>query len=494
MKTVKKIVGVAIWICVTLVGCKDDKELDPVKIPTGEIPDMMFRDYLLRNFDTDLDGFISIDEATMVKEIDLSNNENITSLKGIEYLTSLEKLYIRNLYGLEELDLSSNLELSILDCSEIHGLNLNISQNTKLKELYCENIRCTTLSLSNKTALQVLHCSNNPLETIDLRNCTELEVLDCRATLATVDFSNNKRLKYVNLINTTRSLNLIEFQQLEELYLASDETEDLVIRNIPLKKFSYTGRSNLTISDLPDLESLSIQINWEGDQTLDLTKSTKLKYLYCARLNCNVDISNCKELEWFSWHFPRLAEHTIDISNNKALKILQFFTRTGRISSFKNSSLTDAWIYAKDKEHYDFSGSTHLKQLLLEGERYSADHYDIQASVDFTDCADLDSVVISALGMTSLDITAQAIGQNSKLKTVVIRDCDSLAIINAAGLQHLESFNLTSNSSFTTPAPIEADFSHCINLKSLILRNKDNIKSLNLIGCTSLRGWTEYPR
>jgi hypothetical protein len=114
-------------------------------------------------------------------------------------------------------------------------------------------------------------------------------------------------------------------------------------------------------------------------------------------------------------------------------------------------------------------------------------------SLDLANCVTLDSLVISSLDISALDITALKLGQNSKLKTVIIRDCDSLAIINAAGLQHLERFNLTAIYNLIT-ALIEADFSNCINLIRLSLRNKKYIKSLNLTGCTSLEGWTEYPR
>jgi hypothetical protein len=349
MKTIKNVFGIALLICAILVGCKEN---EPVKIPTGEIPDMVFRDYLLRNFDRDLDGFISTEEAKMVKEMNLNNNESVTSLKGIEYFTSLENLYLRGHHRLEELDLSNNPELRILDCCETYVLNLNLAQNAKLKELYCANINCNTLSLNN---------------------CTELEVLDCSGNLlTTIDFSNSKLLKFINLSNNfylyLQSVNLNEFKHLEEFYCENviAEIRELSVSNIPLKRFNCPPlNGNINISNLPDLESLSIKnASNESNITLDLTKSTKLKSLQCVHLNCNVDLSNCTDLEVFSWHNPWLAEHTVDISNNKALKTIQFFTYTGKIPSFKNNtSLTNLWLYAKDKEHYDFSSNTLLERL-----------------------------------------------------------------------------------------------------------------------------------
>ena len=454
MKTVKNLIGIVLFISFTFVGCSDD---DIEKIPSSEIPDMVFRDYLLRNFDADLDGFISTKEAKNVKEIDLSNERSIYSLEGLEHFTSLEKLNINYIFVGE----------------------LDVSKNIKLKELYCKGISYA-FNLNNNLELEVLDCSDSSLESPDI--------------------SNNKKLKIINITNTflyNKSFNFNEFQQLEEFY-CDKEIKDLTINNIPLRVLDVSYVENLNITNLPDLELLIIKGNGEArNNTLDLTKSTKLKILKCEYLNCSVDLSNCtvlEELTWASGHAVDLSKNKalkilhymcggiLDISNNTALETLQFHSYEGRVLSFKNNTLLkNVWIMMKDNENYDFSSNTLIESLYLQGWRNDGEYYSV--SFDITNCKNLTELTISMCGIDALELEPY-----SKLKKVLVNDSNNLGIINAAGLQNLESFEVTNGYS---SKPVDADFSNCVNMKKLSLWN---IKSLNLTGCNSLEGWTEYPR
>jgi hypothetical protein len=230
---------------------------------------------------------------------------------------------------------------------------------------------------------------------------------------------------------------------------------------------------------------------------LDLTKSTKLKYLTCEGGDYHVDISNCTALEELTW----ISNHSVDISNNRALKYLyysngdnndldisnntaletiHFLNSDGKILSFKNnSSLKNVYIHMKDGEKYDFSNNFLLENLTLWGGINNGKFYSVE--FDIKNCVNL------TIGNCDLDIFD--IRQCSLLKTVLISGCDNLSLINAAKLQNLVSFRVTSS---YFPKPIEADFSNCINLQQLELPNV--IRSLNLTGCTSLEGWPDYPR
>ena len=506
MEKVKKILGVSftLFMFIILVGCSKEDEI--VKIPNNEIPDLHFRDYLLKNFDHDLDGFISTGEAKLIKEININDNDNITSLQGIEFFTSLERLNISGLWRITDLDLSKNTELTVLNCSHISSLNeinLDLTQNIKLKELYCEGTYAKILNLSSNTELKVLNCSGNALETLDLKNNTKLEILDCsRNMLETLDLLKNNNLKVINISDNhllyRKSFNLSDFRNLEEFYCNMD-INDLSISSVPLRVLNVSHVINFNITNLSDLEMLSIKGfgGSNGSETLDLTKSAKLKYLNCDYINCKVNLSNCtvlEELYWGSTHEIDISknkllktlyyscDNDLDISNNTALETLHSLSFNTKILSFKNNtSLKNVLICMKDNENYDFSSNTLLENLFLKGFRDGEIFH--SPIFDISNCKNLIDLTVYTCDIDKFDLK-----QCSKLKKVYIEDFLNLEMINAAGLQNLESFE---SKSYSTKS-LEADFSNCVKLKNLYLTNK--IKSLNLTGCTSLEGWDQYPR
>ncbi len=176
--------------------------LTPHSIDWVQFSDENFSRYLIINCDSNSDGHISIEEALEVKEIDLSQFTTyfpIRSLDGIEHFSNLEKLRC-NSHLTGELNLSSNLALVEVDCSNnnLEGIDLtgcsdietlNISNNplrtldisdlTSLKELTADNCKyLTALDLSNNTALTNLSMRYNGLSDIDLRNNTSLSHFD----------------------------------------------------------------------------------------------------------------------------------------------------------------------------------------------------------------------------------------------------------------------------------------------------------------------------
>ena len=95
-------------------------------IPLTEecFPDNNFRNWIISNYDSDQNGLLNSEEIQAVQYINCSSR-GFTSLKGIEFFTSLHYLYCSN-NGLIELNLSG--------CSE-------------LKEIYCNNNQLVSLDL-----------------------------------------------------------------------------------------------------------------------------------------------------------------------------------------------------------------------------------------------------------------------------------------------------------------------------------------------------------
>ena len=203
------------------------------------------------------------------------------------------------------------------------------------------------------------------------------------------------------------------------------------------------------------------EFTWISSRSIDVSKNRALKYLYYAG-----------------------SDEILDISNNTALETLQFHNRLGKVLSFaNNTSLKNVLIHMKDGEKYDFSNNVLIENIYLQGWfKEDGNYYNIE--YDIEKCLDISDLTILICDIEALDVR-----RYSKLKNILISGCENLSIINASGLQYLESFQ--GNESNTSYSLVEADFSYCTNLKKLVLWN---IKNLNLTGCTSLEGWSNYPR
>lgn len=210
--------------------------------------DVNFKDYCVEHFDTNADGFVSYEEARAVKEIDV-NTESITSLKGIEYFTNLERLTCEAKYlyclviggwhmynaGGEEviglltsLDLSKNTKLKYLDCDANQLTNLDLSANSVLTDVSCRYNYLTSLVVGENSSLSQLSCKYNYLTSLDVSGCSALESLDCYSNqLTSLDVSNNVALTYLSCYrNDLRSLDVSNNTSLS--YLSCESNPSLL--------------------------------------------------------------------------------------------------------------------------------------------------------------------------------------------------------------------------------------------------------------------------
>ncbi len=137
-----------------------------------------------------------------IKEVwRLSKNEpSLSSIKGVEFLTSLELLYISDCKNITEVDLSTcaklesfvadNCPLTTLDLSNCPALEMVSVQEAKLKEVKLaaknENLRqmifnyntLKKLDPGDSPKLEVLLLSYNELEEVNLKGCPSLKFLE----------------------------------------------------------------------------------------------------------------------------------------------------------------------------------------------------------------------------------------------------------------------------------------------------------------------------
>lgn len=104
-----------------------------VPITSQNFPDSYFRNGILELYDKNKDGYLSTAEARAVKNMYLVA-KGITTLKGIEYFTSLVNLRCYS-NPLTALDVSTLKELKVLDIRGTNISTLNVSNNVYLRGL-----------------------------------------------------------------------------------------------------------------------------------------------------------------------------------------------------------------------------------------------------------------------------------------------------------------------------------------------------------------------
>lgn len=260
-----------------------DGEIVPINIDITSSFDPAFAKALqARGYIPDANR-ISTKDVADITELDVLGTYDavgeLTSLKGIEYFTSLKKL---NCGGnkLTELNISNNTDLEFLYCSSNELTTLDVSNNTALTKLVCTSNFLTSLDVSKNTALTELWCGFNELTSLDVSNNIALEYLLCfRNSLTSLDVSNNTALKSLHCFsNPLTSLDIKNNTGLMELWCSSTSLTSLdVSKNIALV---YLDCDSNSLSDL------------------DISKNTALTHLLCSsNALVSLDISNNKLLE-----------------------------------------------------------------------------------------------------------------------------------------------------------------------------------------------------
>lgn len=182
---------------------------------------------------TEKNGSVLLANITNVTSIDVSNS-GITNLSGVEYFTALQTL-ICNGNSLTTINLSNNTALKYLDCSNNPLTTLDVSKNILLQELYFDGVvtiinksiagkttaaaQLTVLDLSNNLFLTKLSCSNNQIISLDLSNNSLLTDVNCsnnslqnlninngnNTNMVNVNFKNNSSLSCIKVDNDVYS-------------------------------------------------------------------------------------------------------------------------------------------------------------------------------------------------------------------------------------------------------------------------------------------------
>jgi len=303
-----------------------------------DIPDANFKAILVSemcadttgdgNLDSDVDlnnnGEIEVSEAEAVLYLDIEFLNNLaSSLEGIQYFTNLERLNCAY-NSITALDLSSNIQLTILSCGSNQLTSLDISQNTLLTSLFCSDNQLTDLDLSSNTQLTALHCNENLLTDLDISQNTLLTILNCGENqLTDLDLSQNTQLTTLTCnSNQLTSLDLSQNTQLTYFSCGDNLMTGIDIsQNLNLETFSCSGMdlSMLDVSNNINLTTLYLYNN--GLTSLDVTQNVNLEDLSCASNQLTeLDVTQNVNLTSLECSSNQLTE--LDVSSNTSIEYL----------------------------------------------------------------------------------------------------------------------------------------------------------------------------
>lgn len=242
---------------------------DDVNINDINFPDEIFRNWIKENLDLDKDDILTKIDIGSIKEIDIYGKD-VVDLKGIEYFTNLEVLKCGGNWKVKKMDVSRNLQLKELQCSDIFLDSIDVSKNTKLEILSCRNIRLTTLDVRNLSSLKKLNCAENALTDLDVTQNKNLEVLTVyNNKLKDIDLANNLNLQTLRVDNNILTkLDVSTNKNLKELDCETNQLTCLDLNgNTNLTKVMFAV-NRLVCLNLPVNQNInSGNENWYQTQT-----------------------------------------------------------------------------------------------------------------------------------------------------------------------------------------------------------------------------------
>ncbi len=254
-----------------------------------------------------------------------TESEKISSVKGLEKLTSLQILQLR--YNkISTIDISKNIKLTdlYLGCNNLSSID--VSKNTKLKSLDLEYNNLSSIDVGKNTVLTDLWLNHNNLSSIDISKNIKLTDLGLGDNnFSSVDVSNNKSLVKLRLYGN--NLNSID------------------ISNNTLLTYLDLSDNNLSSIDVSNNKSLAKLFLYENNlNSIDISNNTLLTYLYLFDNNLSsIDVSKNTALTYLNLYNNNLS--SIDVSKNTALTFL--YLNNNNLSSIdvsKNTALKDLYL------------------------------------------------------------------------------------------------------------------------------------------------------
>ena len=288
--------------------------------------DANFKAYLVANFDTDGDGEISKEEALAITEI-IVGTQDLESLAGIEHMANLTELRCEGPWSffepeedpegkLKTLDVSKNVNLTILYCGFNQLTSLDVTNNPKIEQLRCAGNNLNSLDVSKNTELIEFEAYNNRLSSIDVSNNPELYHIDLTNNqIKSIDVSNNPELEYIDLTNNQiKSIDVSKNKSLRSFFIDMNLLTELnPSNNLELVRITCSD-NKLTSIDVTNNQKLT-KLNISGNSIveIDLGNNPELKHLICNKNKISeLELSNNKKLERLNVNDNNLTSLTVN--------------------------------------------------------------------------------------------------------------------------------------------------------------------------------------
>ena len=272
------------------------------EINNTNFPEKPFRDYILENIDKNGDEKLSVGEAAVVTEFNFRGYNNLYYMHGLKYFTELKALYL-NWNRIEELDLSKNTKLETLTFAGNRVTKMDLSKNTKLKRVDCyqnqideSEMEALINSLPTTTGATISAINPNSEDEQNVVSTRQVAVAAAKGWTVTTGSSSGGNVPYAGTRPTTPEVNELNFPDPVFRQYVSDNCDtdhDGILSFTELKAVMSINVDAKGISTLDGIEFFSwletLSCNGNNLRYLDVSKNTKLKYLYVWKNHINED-------------------------------------------------------------------------------------------------------------------------------------------------------------------------------------------------------------
>ncbi len=246
-------------------------------------------------------------------ELDLSNNDKLTSLNGLQYfqnITSLKLSGNQNLAGNIDLTKCKQLtgQILIQSCPLVQSINVTGLDIKQLTARSLNGLEQVTINGNNKLSSVTLD-HNRELKSVDVSNLPALEKLETyySGKVTTINTSNSPNLKEINATSNDsltnigglednillevfkaphtklKKLDFTHYTKLKEVNIVSSSVEEIkgladAGANLTTLQLAQTHISSLDVSQNPNLTSIDLYAVHELT-ALDVTHNPKLTSL-----------------------------------------------------------------------------------------------------------------------------------------------------------------------------------------------------------------------
>ena len=372
-----------------------------IDVNKKNFPDEKFRS-IVKTFDKNKDNKLSNSEIKEVKSlngtVDSYDDEYILtfqSLKGLEYFYNLESFNCCT-DGVKKIDLSSNKKIksiimedatgltsiNIKECKDLKNVylcsndlkNLDVSHNVKLESLSVYG-KIGSVNLSNNKKLKKLELINNNIKTIDLKNNTALEELNLDVNpIVNLDISKNRNLYKLSVQNCKlSSLNLSKNIKLRKIFCGDD-----IFKAYSNYDKTYNSIRNLDLSHNKKLLYLYCSDN--KIEKLDLSHNKKLKVVYAERNNIKkINLRNLRSVKEIILNNNKLKKISLSSCKNlKELKCDKNLLKSINVRSCKNLE----WLSVSGNElrKLDLKNNKKLSLLYFNNNKKDVKYLDLTSN------------------------------------------------------------------------------------------------------------------